>query len=99
MSSPIKAWRDQKKIADLLRVTGKIISFSVIRVPPQGFSADAPYGVAVVKAQNNRMLFGQLTDLNGEKPEIGAKVEVVYRRQKKPDQEGVIYYGIKFKLI
>ena len=99
MSSPIKAWRDQKKIACLLKTRGVIKSLSMVRVPPAGFSSDAPYGVAIVETENGRMLFGQLTDLNGVLPKIGARGEVVYRRQKKPDSEGVIYYGLKFRLI
>lgn len=98
MSSPIKAWREQKKINKNLTVIGEIISCTKVFVPPQGFSSDAPYYLAIVKT-GTRNLVGQVVDTNGKEPEIGNKIETVYRREKKPDQEDVIYYSIKFKLL
>lgn len=98
MSSPIKAWREQKKIIKFLNLQGKIITLTKVRVPPKGFSSDAPYYLVIVELSNKQRLIGQMTDAYSENPQIGDEVEVVYRRQKKPDQEGVIYYGIKFRL-
>lgn len=99
MSSPIKAWREQKKIPLLLGRKGKIVTLTKVRVPPSGFVSDAPYYLAIVEIVNKQRLIGQITDAVGEHPQTGDEVEVVYRRQKKPDLEGVIYYGLKFKLI
>lgn len=98
MSSPIKAWREQKKITKFLGLEGTILSLTKVRVPPLGFSSDAPYFLAIVETENKQKLIGQITDASGENPQINDTVEIVYRRQKKPDQEGVIYYGIKFRL-
>lgn len=98
MSSPIKAWREQKKINKLLTQKGKIISLTKVRVPPVGFSSDAPYHLAIIELNNGKKVIGQITDAYQENPKIGDLVEAIYRRQKRPDQEGVIYYGIKFKI-
>jgi uncharacterized OB-fold protein len=98
MSSPIKAWREQKKINKNLGIQGKIISWTKILVPPYGFSSDAPYFLAIIKTNNNTLI-GQIVDTNGNAPKTGQKVETVYRRQKKPDTEGIIYYGIKFRIL
>lgn len=99
MTSPIKAWREQKKISSFLGLKGKIVSWTRIRVAPQGFLDQAPYIVAVAELENNKRLVGQVVDVWKKEIKIGDRVEVVYRRQKKPDQEGVIYYGIKFRLL
>lgn len=99
MSSPIKAWREQKKIAQYLNQTGIVLSWSKIYVAPSGFSSDVPYYVGVVKIGENKNLFGQIVDVSKETKLTGLKVKCVYRRQKKPDSEGVIYYGLKFKPI
>ncbi len=99
MSSPIKAWRDQKKIAPFLGTKGKIISWTIVRVPPHGFISDAPYVVAIVETNTKQKLIGQVVDVFDKKINTGDKVETIYRRQKRPDKEGVIYYGLKFRLI
>ncbi len=99
MSSPIKAWREQKKIAPLLGIKGKIVSWTIVRVPPHGFVSDAPYIVAIVETIDQKRLIGQLVDTFGKEIKMGDKVETIYRRQKRPDEEGVIYYGLKFRFL
>lgn len=98
MISPVKLWRNQKETRELLGQTGKILAWTVIRVPPLGFESQAPYAVAVVDLGRNRTT-GQLVDLPLDKIAIGQKVVAVIRRVRQPDIEGVIPYGIKFKPI
>lgn len=94
--NPVKSWRNQKKIKSLLGQVGKIVSYSLIHVPPAGFEAQAPYPVVLVDLGNKRLL-GQLVDYKNEELKIGQKVRSIIRRIKEPDDEGVIPYGIKFK--
>lgn len=96
MISPVKIWRNQKKIRNLLGTTGKIISFTVVRVPPQDFENQAPYLVAVVETRKERHV-GQLVDVRLNEVKIGQEVTAVLRRVKKVDTEGIIPYGIKWK--
>lgn len=95
MISPVKLWRNQRKVREFIGKQGVVISWTIIRVPPQGFESQAPYPVALVNL-GERQEIGQLVDvaLNGVK--VGQKVKAVVRRVRQPDHEGVIPYGIKF---
>lgn len=76
---------------------GKIISWTLIRVPPAGYEQEAPYPVVLVELEKGKRLTAQLVDWEKKDVVTGRKVKVVYRRIRKPDSEGVIPYGIKFK--
>ena len=105
MHSPVKVWRNQKKIASLVGKTGKIISWTIVRVPPAGFSDQAPYPVVVVELEGSKPLektqdkriVAQLVNWEKKDLEIGKRVVTVIRRVVQPSTEGVIPYGIKVK--
>lgn len=97
--SPVKIWRHQKEIASFLGKEGKIISWTLIRVPPAGFEREAPYPVVLVELEKGARKIGQLVDWQDKDLMTGRKVRAVYRRAKQPDPEGIIPYGIKFKPI
>lgn len=97
MLSPVKIWRNQKKIKKLLSLEGKIVSFTKVFVPPAGFEAQAPYIVAIVKLTTGKNYTAQLVDWDEKDLIIGQKVKTVLRRTRDPGEEGVIPYGIKFK--
>lgn len=93
--SPVKVWRHQKEIASLLGQEGEIISFTLVRVPPQGYEGEAPYPVVLIRLSTGKKLVGQLVNWQEKDLFVGRKVKVVYRRVRQPDLEGVIPYGIK----
>lgn len=97
MTSPVKVWRNQKKVAKMLGKTGKIISWTVIRVPPADFSYQAPYPVAVVKLNGGKKIIAQVVDYKDDQLVFDQKVVTVLRRTAKPDTSEVIPYGIKVK--
>jgi len=103
MHSPVKLWRNQKKTASLVGKTGKIVSWTVVRLPPAGFSDQAPYPVVVVELESGRRITAQLVDPStgsgqaGTEDLMGLKVITVVRRVVQPTTEGVIPYGIKVK--
>ncbi len=97
MLSPIKVWRNQKYIRDLLGKQGAVVSHTVIRVAPVGFSAQAPYPVVLVKLDDGTKVLGQVVDWEDSHLISGQRVEVVVRRIYTPDSSGIIPYGIKFK--
>ncbi len=96
--SPVKIWRNQKKITSLIGKRGVVESFTIIYVPPSGFESQAPYPVALA-AFGSEKITAQVVDCKKEDLKIGTKVEVVLRRVKNADREGVIPYGVKFKPI
>lgn len=97
MFSPVKIWRSQRKIQKLLGLTGNVISFTRVFVPPAGFESQAPYIVAVVKFDNGKRYTAQLVDWDIRHLVSGQKVKAILRRTRDPGEEGVIPYGIKFK--
>ena len=97
MLSPVKIWRNQKKIQKLLNIHGKILSWTKIYVPPLGFESQAPYVIVVVKLNSGINYTAQLVDWEEKHLKIGEKVKTVLRRTRDPGEEGVIPYGIKFK--
>ena len=46
-----------------LHGTGSVASFTVIRIPPRGRLAEAPYAVAVVKLDEGVSLLGRIVDI------------------------------------
>ncbi len=83
----------------MLGRTGKIISWTTVRVPPADFSDQAPYPVALVELDGGGRITAQLVDWEDQNLKTGQKVANVVRRIIKPNTEGVIPYGIKVKPI
>jgi uncharacterized OB-fold protein len=97
MISPVKIWRNQKKIRALLGKKGKIVSWTRIHVPPAGFISQAPYVVAVVQIDRGNSCIAQLVDWDESHLKVGQSVITILRRTREPGTEGVIPYGIKVK--
>ena len=43
--------------------SGKVTSFTVIRIPPRGRAAEAPYAVAVVRLDEGLSILGRVVDI------------------------------------
>lgn len=99
MLSPVKVWRNQKYVARMIGKTGKIVLWTVVRVPPANFSFQAPYPVAIVALDNGERIPAQLVDYSDKHLKIGQKVITIVRRTIQSDADGVIPYGIKVKPI
>ena len=54
---------------------GTVVSFTIIRVPPRGAPAPAPYAVAVVKLDEGVSLLGRLVDIPLESLKAGLPVK------------------------
>ena len=97
MTSPVKQWRNQKRIRSLLGKEGKIIAWTMIFVPPANFSSYAPYPVVLVELTDGEKITTQLVDYDETKLQTGQSVKLVLRRIMDPTDEGIIPYGIKAK--
>lgn len=97
MISPVKIWRNQKKVASLVGKTGRIVSWTIIRVPPSDFTDQAPYPVVLVELEDRSRIQAQLVDWKTEDLTVGCPVVTVIRRMIRPNADGVIPYGIKVK--
>lgn len=78
---------------------GKIISYTVIRVPPEGFEKEVPYIVAIIELDDGPRLTAQVIDCDPDEVKIGQRVRSSFRRISEDGNAGVIYYGYKFKIV
>ena len=99
MISPIKLWRRQKYIPELLSQEGRVLSWTIVHTPPAGFKQFAPYAVALIQLKSGVKMAGQLVDCDIVKLKSGVKVKAILRKVRESSKEGVIPYGIKFKLL
>lgn len=102
MQSPVKLWRNQKSITSLVGLEGVVETWTIIRVPPAGFSDQAPYAVVLVRLETGQSFEAQLVDSYKDADifvEKGMRVRALIRRVTHPDHDGVIAYGIKVRPI
>ena len=99
MISPVKVWRRQKEVRKLLGKTGVVISWTKIYAPGVGFQKFAPYAVVLIELTDGEKAIGQLVDYQDGEPKIGNRVMAVLRKIREGSQDGVIAYGVKYKLI
>ncbi len=97
MISPVKIWRNQKHTAKLVGKTGSILVWTIIRVPPEGFSNQAPYPLAVVVLDKGPTITAQVVDWDEKQLHTKQKVITVIRRTIDTTADGVIPYGMKVK--
>lgn len=97
MISPVKIWRRQKVVRERLGHVGKILSWTMIMVPGADFKDVAPYPVAIVELADGQKAVGQIVDYKKEDLKSGRKVIGILRKVRKPTDDGVIAYGLKFK--
>ena len=76
--------------------TGEIYSYTTLTEPPEGFEAQAPYMLALVRLDEGPLVTAQLTDIEGPVT-IGDRVEMVTRKLTTEGRKGMIVYGYKFR--
>jgi len=68
-----------------------------VRRAPQGFEEFVPYTVALVRLEEGPLVTAQLTDVDNEEVQIGMEVEMVTRKLREENEDGLIVYGYKFR--
>lgn len=76
---------------------GKIHSFTIIRVPPEGFKEYVPYIIAIVELDEGAKVLSQVVDCSPEDVKIGMKVKSSFRRIRTENESGLVLYGFKFR--
>ena len=75
---------------------GKILSFTIIRVPPHQFVDQAPYAVGIVELDDGVKITGQIVDCDFEDMKIGLRVRIEFRKVFQDGESGILCYGYKF---
>ncbi len=97
ITTPVKLWRRQEKVGGIIGKTGKILHWTIIRVPAKAFSKEAPYPVVIVELESKKRMIGQLVDWEEKDLKKGKSVVAVIRKSYPVDRESIISYHIKFK--
>ena len=97
MISPVKIWRRQKEIGNLLGKEGIILTWTIIYTPGVEFKKYAPFPVAMVKLESGEKITAPVVDYEKDDLKFGQKVKVILRKVREGDHEDVLVYGIKLK--
>ena len=76
--------------------SGKLLTYSVIRVAPSQFTDQAPYAIGIVELENGVKLLAQITDCNVDELKVGMEMRIEFRRIQTDGHHGVLSYGYKF---
>ena len=75
---------------------GKVVTYTVIRVPPAGFTEQTPLPIALVELENGVRVMVQIGDVEDpDTLELGMPVRLEFRRVSWDGEAGVIFYGHK----
>jgi len=75
---------------------GKVITYTIIRVPPQQFVDQAPYAIGIVELNDGVKLTGQIVDCDFEDLKTGLRVKIEFRKIFQEGEAGILCYGYKF---
>lgn len=97
MSNPSQIWRNHKKLHNYLNKKGKLLVWTKVLVPPQGFEDSIPYFSGIIQFETGEKMPVQIVDCLEKELKPNLKVQTVIRRGKKVKPEEVIEYVIKVK--
>ena len=86
----------KKFIKTNLSGKGKLATFTIIRVAPEGFGDQIPYAVGIVELDEGIRIMAQITDCNPEQLKMGDRLVAKFRRVNEEGKTGAIMYGYKF---
>lgn len=76
---------------------GRVLSFTRVYQPARGFRDAAGAVTALIELREGLRLIAQLTDVDPEAVALGQEVEMVVRRLRDDQEQGLIVYGYKFR--
>lgn len=76
--------------------TGKLVTYTVIRVAPNQWGDLSPYAIGIAELTDGTRIMAQMTDCDVEEVKIGMEVRIEFRRLQSEGHDGVLNYGYKF---
>ncbi len=76
---------------------GKVHSYTIIRVPPEGFREYIPYIIVIVELEEGAKVLSQIVDCEPKDVKIGMRVTSCFRRIRTENETGLVLYGFKFR--
>jgi uncharacterized OB-fold protein len=87
---------DQRLEPAKLAERGKLLTYTIVRVPPSQFKDQAPYAVGIVELEDGVKLTGQIVDTDFNGISIGMPLKIEFRRMYAVGDSGILCYGYKF---
>ena len=83
--------------ADRIELTRKarVVTSTVIHVPPTDFDTQAPYAIAVVETPEGARLMVQVVDGDPSEVGPGTEVSLEFRKIRREGHSGILCYGFK----
>jgi uncharacterized OB-fold protein len=76
--------------------TGKLLTYTVIRIAPSEFSTQAPYAMGIAELDNGVKLAAQVADVDFKDLKVGMPVKIEFRKVREEGEAGILCYGYKF---
>lgn len=76
--------------------TGKLVTYTIIRVAPEGFEDQSPYAVGIAELDDGAHLTAQVVDCDFSQLKVGLRVKLEFRKIHEDGAAGIIHYGYKF---
>jgi uncharacterized protein len=78
-----------------LSFKGKVVTCTVVDIPPTEFQMEAPYAVAIIETPEGARLTAQVVDCDPATVAPGMDVDLVFRKIRKEGHGGILCYGFK----
>jgi hypothetical protein len=75
--------------------TGKVVTYTVIRIAPSMWGDEGPYALAIVELTDGTRMMAQMTDCDVNEVKIGMEVRMEFRRIQSEGSAGILSYGHK----
>jgi uncharacterized OB-fold protein len=75
---------------------GKVLSYTIIRVPPSPFKDQAPYAIGIVELNDSVKIMGQIVECDFDELKVGMPVKIEFRKLFHKGHSGILCYGYKF---
>jgi len=79
----------------VLATTGKVETFTVIRVAPCEYTDEAPYPIGIIELDDGVKIQCQIADCPIEDLKTGMPVRIEFRKVKEEGEAGILCYGFK----
>ena len=78
-----------------LATTGKVLTYTIIHIPPTPFGDEAPYALAVCEMDDGARLTAQVVDVPAAEMKVGMPVRIEFRLIQRDGASGILMYGYK----
>lgn len=79
--------------------TGTLLEYTILYQARDGFEKQLPLVVGLIRLDEGVDLVAPLTDVDTSELKEGVRVEAVLRRVRSDSSNGLIQYGLKFKVV